>query len=150
MSKTFLNNRLLFLITVPTRPISIQPKFDLGMKMKSLNDKKQFKETIQLFDQYKRDHIKDSSSLVITQALKACSQLKNLQYGLNIHQNISSRLKDDVYILASLIHLYSKFYKEFSCIFTYFVYLKCNVMILFALNHYFINQQTNLYRCMEQ
>ena len=123
MSKTFLNNRLLFLIAVSKRSISIQPKFDLGIKMKSLNDKKQFKETIQLFDKYKGDHIKDFSSLIITQALKACSQLKYLEYGLNIHHHLPSHLKDNAYILSSLIHLYSKFYIEMFMYISLFFYI---------------------------
>ena len=78
--------------------------------MKMLIDKKQFRKALQLFDEHeKTNDIKISSSLTITQALKACTQIGDLQRGRMIHQLISSRVQDDSYILASLIHLYSEF-----------------------------------------
>ena len=86
--------------------------------MKSLNDNKQFKKALELFDKHKENKIKRLSSLIITQALKACTHLGELQRGKAIHHLISSRIKNDIYISASLIHLYSKFQMEI-----YFLFL---------------------------
>jgi len=41
--------------------------------------------------------------------LKACSQLQEAKLGSNIHQLISVRFNNDPYLLASLIHLYSRY-----------------------------------------
>ena len=76
--------------------------------MKASNDRKQFKQALQLFDQYNNNNIKTCSSLTITQALKACAHIKDLRRGSLIHQLVSHRINDDYYILASLIHLYSQ------------------------------------------
>ncbi|UJR34389.1 hypothetical protein I4U23_021797 [Adineta vaga] len=76
--------------------------------MKCLNDNKQFKQSLELFDKYKKNNLKSFSSLLITQALKACTHLKDYQTGLNIHHLISSRINNDSYILASLINFYIK------------------------------------------
>ncbi|CAF5031375.1 unnamed protein product, partial [Rotaria sp. Silwood1] len=90
-----------------TTTTTIQSKSDLGSKMKSLNDNKQFKKALDLFDKYNKNNIEIYSSFIITQALKACASIGDLQRGSTIHHLISSRIKDDYYILASLIHLYS-------------------------------------------
>ncbi|CAF4190563.1 unnamed protein product, partial [Rotaria sordida] len=79
---------------------------DVGTKIKLFNDKKQFKKTLELFDKYKENDIKNLSSFIITQALKACAQVRDLQRGMIIHRLISSRIKTDCYISTSLIHLY--------------------------------------------
>lgn len=49
------------------------------------------------------------SSFIITQVLKACTQLGNLQYALDIHHLFLSDIQNNTYILASLIHLCSEF-----------------------------------------
>ena len=76
--------------------------------MKKLNDEKQFEKALQLFDTCERNATKALSSVVITQALKACTNTRDLQRGVSIHRLVSARLQDDSYILTSLIHLYSK------------------------------------------
>ncbi|CAF5047829.1 unnamed protein product, partial [Rotaria sp. Silwood1] len=48
------------------------------------------------------------SNWIIIQTLKACSELRDIQRGSNIHNLVSSRLKHDPYILPSLIHFYRK------------------------------------------
>ena len=113
MSTKLVNHRLSFLIVFLKRSVNIQSNFDLGKEMKLLNDNKQFKKALELFDKQKKNNIETFSSLTITQALKACAQLEDLQRGSTIHHLISSRIKDDSYILASLIHLYSKSKEEF-------------------------------------
>ncbi|CAF0948790.1 unnamed protein product [Adineta steineri] len=44
---------------------------------------------------------------MITQALKAFAHLGDLRRGINMHHTISSRINNDSYIFASLIHFYS-------------------------------------------
>ncbi|CAF1444333.1 unnamed protein product [Adineta steineri] len=88
--------------------INIESDFDLGMKMKSLNDNKQFNKSLELFDKFKINNVKSLSNLTISQALKACINLNDVQRGRNIHQLISSRINKDSYILISLIHFYIK------------------------------------------
>ncbi|CAF1613721.1 unnamed protein product [Rotaria magnacalcarata] len=73
--------------------------------MKQLKDSRQFDKTLELFDNYKENNILTCSSLAITQALKACAYTSYLQRGSNIHQLVSSRLKNEFYISALLIHL---------------------------------------------
>ncbi|CAF4273905.1 unnamed protein product, partial [Adineta steineri] len=45
---------------------------------------------------------------MITQALKAFAHLGDLRRGINMHHTISSRINNDSYIFASLIHFYIK------------------------------------------
>ena len=111
--------RLSPLLIVPKRAVTQKVTVDPGIRMKLLNDKKQFKKALELFDKHKENDIQTFSSLTITQSLKACAHLRELQRGLNIHNLLSSRANDDMYILVSLIHLYSTFTKQFSssCVF---------------------------------
>ncbi|CAF3658874.1 unnamed protein product [Rotaria socialis] len=94
------------LVVFVQRPMTIKSDADLNIQMKLFNDKKQFKKTLELFDEHKEKYIGTLSSFTITQALKACTQIGDLQRGSTIHRHISSRLSNDHYILASLIHLY--------------------------------------------
>lgn len=97
-----INLRLLSSAIINKRP------FDLGVELKSLNDKKQFRKTLELFNKYKEKDIQTLSSLTITQVLKACTHLGDLHRGSTVHQRLQQRVKEDVYIQVSLIHLYSK------------------------------------------
>ncbi|CAF1336518.1 unnamed protein product [Adineta steineri] len=75
--------------------------------MKLLNVNKQFKKTLELFDKYTKNNTKTFSSYIITQALKACTHLGDLERGKTIHRHlISSSTKNDLYVTTSLIHLY--------------------------------------------
>ncbi|UJR07570.1 hypothetical protein I4U23_011858 [Adineta vaga] len=94
------------LIIYGKRLITIQSTVDLGKQMKSLNDKKQFRQALELFDKHKQNNILTCSTLTITQVLKACAQIKDVERGQNIHKLIPSRIKSDYYILSSLIHFY--------------------------------------------
>ncbi|CAF3526467.1 unnamed protein product [Rotaria socialis] len=94
------------MIVFVNRSIIIKSKFDLGIQMKQMNDNKQYEKTLKLFDQHKNTNIDMFSSLTITQILKACAHLGDLQRGLMIYSLISSRMKDDSYISASSIHLF--------------------------------------------
>lgn len=88
--------------------LTSQSEIALGNEMKRLNEKKQFEKVLNLFDIYRQDHAKVFSSMIITQALKASTQIEDLQRGIAIDQFVSSSKHNDSYISASLIHLYSK------------------------------------------
>ncbi len=109
MFNKLLNHRSIFQIIFLKRSATVRSDFDLGNQMKLLDDKKQFNKALQLFDQYKENNTAIYSSFPISQALKACAQIGDLQRGSTIHHLISSHTKKDSHILASLIHLYSKF-----------------------------------------
>jgi hypothetical protein len=108
----FMLNRLIYdrvrsLTAVVKCSVTYRSDIDLGKEMKILNDNKQFKKALKLFDTYKEKDIKMKSSFVITQALKACTQTGDIQRGLTIYDLVSFQMKQDSYILASLIHLFS-------------------------------------------
>lgn len=75
-------------------------------QMKNLNDRKQFAETIALFDKHKHEQIPTDRSIV--QVLKACTQLREVKLGRKIHKELSNHSLKDVYIRSALIHFYSK------------------------------------------
>ncbi|CAF1339290.1 unnamed protein product [Rotaria magnacalcarata] len=106
MITKILNYRLTSMIVFVNRSIIIKSKFELGIQMKQMNDNKQYEKTLKLFDQHKNTNIDMFSSLTITQILKACAHLGDLQRGLMIYSLISSRMEDDSYISASSIHLF--------------------------------------------
>ena len=112
ISIKLLNYRLSSHMIIPKCSVMIKNKFDLGVEMKRLNDRKQFTKTLELFDKHKNNNIQTFSSLTITQILKACANVQDIGRGSTIHHHISSRVKDDLYILASLIHLYSRCQKN--------------------------------------
>lgn len=112
MSIKLFNHRSLSLIVLGKRSVTIQANFDFGKQLKSLNDNKQFKKTLALFDNYTKSNTETLSSQAIIQALKACTKLRDVQRGEIIHHQISSHFKGDAYVVASLIHFYSKFSEQ--------------------------------------
>lgn len=109
MFKLFVNNRFNILIFSMKRSAVVLSNGDLGDRMKVLNDNKQFEKVIKLFYEYTENNtIEQCSNWIIIQTLKACTQLGDLKRGMDIHQQVSHRLKHDSYIVPSLIHLYSK------------------------------------------
>ncbi len=102
LNKLF-NYRLPSVNILFTRSIILQSDFDLVNQMKLLND------TLKLFDKQKKKNIDQFSSLILTQVLKACAGVGDLQRGSIIHRSISPRVKNDFYLLSTLIHFYSKF-----------------------------------------
>ncbi|CAF1163262.1 unnamed protein product [Adineta steineri] len=100
----------LSLVVSVKRSATIQSGVNLSYQMELLNDNKQFKKALELFEDHTKNSTKTFSSSIITQALKACTHLGDLERGKTIHQLISSRTKDDFYITTSLIHLYMQCY----------------------------------------
>ncbi|CAF1398302.1 unnamed protein product [Adineta ricciae] len=85
-----------------TRPRTIDP----GQQMKILNDKNQFKQSIELFEREKKKNKDQLSSFIIDQALKACVQVRDFRRGQDIHQLVQHRLSADSSLVKSLIHFY--------------------------------------------
>ena len=108
MSTRPFSRRLSSLMVFAKLTVVVQSKFELGGEMKLLNDNKEFGKALQLFDKHKKNNSETCSSLIITQALKACAHLRDIRCGSSIHHLVSSRINDDMYILTSLIHMYSK------------------------------------------
>ena len=90
------------------RWISHSLNTNLGVQMKCLNEKNQYEQVLRLFDEYRKNQSNRLDSTIITQTLKACTQLNDFHRGKFIHHLITSNLFDDSYISASLIHMYSK------------------------------------------
>ncbi|UJR15099.1 hypothetical protein I4U23_002066 [Adineta vaga] len=105
-SRLLLNKNYKNVLFVTKLSKSIQSKIDLGYQMKLLNEKKQFKQSIDLFEHSKDQNVKQLSSFIICQALKACGQLGDLQRGSNIHRFISSSSSIDHVVLTALIQFY--------------------------------------------
>ena len=80
----------------------------LGMKMKTLNDKKQFQEAIYLFNECDRKGSRNISDAAIGQALKSVTNIKDFKGGLDIYRRYSSRIEKNAFTLASIIHFHSK------------------------------------------
>ncbi|CAM4770602.1 unnamed protein product [Rotaria magnacalcarata] len=107
MLKKLVNNPRISLTVVAKRSANIQSiDSNLGDRMKMLNDNRQYLKTLELIDKHK-NHIETCSNWVIIQALKACSELRDIQRGSSIHDLVSSRLKHDPYIFPALIHFYN-------------------------------------------
>ena len=94
--------------TVSQRLNHLKSNFNLAHEMKVFNEKKEFEQVLNLFDEWEETKDQRSFSMVITQALKACTRMQNLQRGMKIHHSISSDIKGDTFIFTSLIHFYSK------------------------------------------
>jgi hypothetical protein len=128
---------------------NIQSNIGLAEQMKIFNDKKQFEKSLHLFEKFQENNKNKMSHLAIIQGLKACSQLGDLQRGLNIQNLLSSSMKKNPVVLTSLIHFYSKLFKS-NNIFFLILEKKCNVMMLKMLSHYLLNHQRKPYLCMDQ
>ena len=106
LNKSF-HHRLICLLT---RSMSVRSDISLSQRMKILNGNRQCEEVLDLFEQYKQANTTHLSSYIIVQALKACTQMADLQRGEEIHRLVSSRVTKDSYLLSSLIHLYSELF----------------------------------------
>lgn len=84
--------------------LSILSKYDLGIRMKQLNDQQRYKDALDLFN--KHQHLINDQS--INQALKACTKEKDYRRGMAIHEQLSSNSLNNRFLLSSLIYFYSK------------------------------------------
>ena len=98
-------------VTITGKYLSIL-RFDSGLanQMKQLNEEKKFDRVLQLYDTYNKDnHSKSLPSRIVTEALKACTKINDLQRAKDIHHRLSSSNQSDPYIVSSLIDFYSTF-----------------------------------------
>ena len=77
--------------------------------MKRLNDNRQHEKALALFDTHEKTNKVKLSEAVVTQVLKACAKLGDVQRGSRIYKAVASRIEGDSYTLTSLIHLFSEF-----------------------------------------
>ena len=87
-------------------------RFDSGLanQMKRLKEENKFDRVLQLYDTYNKDnHPKSLPSRIVTEALKACTKINDLQRAKYIHHRLSSSNQSDPYIVSSLIDFYSTF-----------------------------------------
>ena len=87
------------------RTVSISSNVELGLQMKQLNDKKQFKSALSLFNKHNQREMND---LAINQALKSCLHLRDFQRGLSIYKQLSSPSLKCSHIQSSLVQLFGK------------------------------------------
>ncbi|CAF4287750.1 unnamed protein product, partial [Adineta steineri] len=87
----------------------IRSYYNLSIEMKKLNDKKEFEKAIDLFSKYEEKSNETICDLSVNQVLKSFTNRKDFQGGLNIHQRYLSRIEENSFILASLIHFYMEF-----------------------------------------
>ena len=59
-----------------------------------------------MFDEVQRREM--SRDRAVVRALKACTAVKDLKRGVNIHKQLSNRSKTDLYIQSALGHFYSQ------------------------------------------
>ena len=78
---------------------------DLGGRMKGLNDNRQFKKSLALFDAHTEGK---PNAFAVNQALKACVELNDINRGIQIYQNLASSFVNNQSIQANLIQLYSR------------------------------------------
>ena len=79
--------------------------FGLGGEMKRLNDSRQFKKSLALFDTHTKQQL---NAFAVDQALKACIQLNDIKRGIQIHHTHASSFVNNSFIQANLINLYSR------------------------------------------
>lgn len=78
-------------------------------QMKRLSDEKKYDQALQLFDTYNKKY--NSSSLpsrMVTLALKACTETRDLERAKDIHHHLSLTNRSNPYIILSLVDCYSK------------------------------------------
>lgn len=107
-----LNRRLSSVIVFIKRSAADQSNVDMSRRMKSFNDSKQYKKTLQLFDENKTNDDVTCSRSALFHVLKASAQLNDLTFSSHLQQLISTQFNNDPYLSASLIHLYSKINQE--------------------------------------
>ncbi|CAF3847043.1 unnamed protein product, partial [Rotaria sp. Silwood1] len=145
MLKKLVNNPRIFLTVVAKRSLNIQSiDHNLGDRMKMLNDNKQYLQTLELIDKH-INNIEKCSNWIIIQTLKACSELRDIQRGSNIHNLVSSRLKHDPYILPSLIHFYKNDYSQSDITIYLWLIKALSQIAIFSISQTFVKHIPNCY-----
>ncbi len=111
MFRNVLFNRFIFHSIHIEKSIKSLSSFNLDIEITKFNNQNQFHNSLRLFDEYEKKFDKVPSSRSLTQVLKACEKLGDFQRGHQIMEQYSSPSNlNDYYLLASIIHLLSKFH----------------------------------------
>ena len=105
--RTFACHMQKVLINTSRTATATAANLNVEIEMKRLNDMGQFSKALTLFDELQRRETPRDRAIV--QALKACTRMKNLERGVDIHNKLSHRSTNDSYIQSALIHFYSQF-----------------------------------------
>lgn len=89
----------------------LSSSLDLSFKMKNLNDNRQFKKAIDLYESEIKKETTQNTSLAVNQALRSCIELADIKRGKDIHKNLSVSMMNNPFIQANLVRLYSKWSK---------------------------------------
>ena len=108
MIRSWLAPRVTSLTLASNRSLASQSDFDLQREMKRLNDNRLHEKALALFDTYEKSNEVKLSEAVVTQALKACTRLGDVQRGSRIYKTVASRIEGDTHTMTSLIQLFSK------------------------------------------
>jgi hypothetical protein len=123
------NIRLLNKFTYGINKKIIRYSSTLDIEMKKLNDANKFDKALSLYDQHEKENPLLISNKVVTQALKASTKLLDRQRGLIISKKIPLSSMNDSYLLASLIHMFSKlFFLVNICFFILFLQVEFNMI----------------------
>jgi hypothetical protein len=90
-----------------SRCLSIVPSAssrELESSMKRLTESGQYRQALDLFDQYSSNF----TSIAWTQALKACAKLRDRERGIEIHRQLRGEALQDPFLQTSLLHFYSE------------------------------------------
>jgi hypothetical protein len=74
-------------------------------RMKKLGEEGEYRQVLSLFDKLQRSE--RETIPIIIHVLKACAYLGDYKRGHLIHHSMASWMKNDRYILSSLLHFYS-------------------------------------------
>ena len=89
----------------PLRCISIPSSRQIESEIRKLIDAKEYQQALGVFDQ----HVSRSTDVTWTLALKACTKLRDVQRGKEIHRQLAQRSLRNPSVQTSLIHFYSMF-----------------------------------------
>jgi hypothetical protein len=92
--------------SIITRVVHTSSAVPVSLQMKNLIDEKRSNEALSLFDANTRQRA--PNNMEITQALKACAQIRNVERGTAIHRALSMDSSNDPFIQTSLINFYSE------------------------------------------
>ena len=124
MSFILINQRLSNIIILIKRSVVNKPNINLSNQLKSFNDLKQYKKTLQLFDENQiKNNEKTCSRSTLFHVLKASIELQDMKFTSNIQQMITTKFNNDPYLLTSLINLHSKINPQQYLFFFYSLFL---------------------------
>jgi hypothetical protein len=94
------------LLIIYRRLLSTSINFDV--QMKQFNDQKKYQKSIDLFEKFlKEKTLSEISPFAIVQAIRALTELKQYQRAIEIEQNLSPNLIQNIFVRYRFIRLYS-------------------------------------------